>query len=199
MNKVIIECCECGKYFEVSQADIERYNEVRALGYPSIMLDCRLCNQRTYWAVLSEVYSSWDSIPNKKEYGVWLPENLTLTIGEYLELFPLNRSDIFIGDESISLYDRTTAQTEVCFSDQKTLNIFQVRLIESMYQDFKEAVSLETTGIANTSIVIGVGDGVYLIASDKDPSKSLYLYYDDGCTLRKTSKKLKDVWRKVKK
>lgn len=194
MNKVIIECSECGKYFEVLQADIERYKEVRALGYPSIMLNCRLCNQRTYWSTLSEVYTSWDSVPNREEYGVWLPENLTLTIDEYMELFPLKRSDILIRGENISLYNRTTAQTVVSFSTQKTLSIFQVRLIDSMYQDFKETMSRKTTGIANTSIVIGSGDGVYLIASDKDLSKNLYLYYDDGGILIKTSKTLEDIW-----
>lgn len=194
MSKVIIECSECGKYFEVLQADIERYKEVRALGYPSIMLNCRLCNQRTYWSTLSEVYTSWDSVPNREEYGVWLPENLTLTIDEYMELFPLKRSDILIRGENISLYDRTTAQTVVSFSTQKTLSIFQVRLIDSMYQDFKETMSHKTTGIANTSIVIGSGDGVYLIASDKDLSKNLYLYYDDGGILIKTSKTLEDIW-----
>lgn len=194
MNKVIIECSECEKYFEVLQADIERYKEVRALGYPSIMLNCRLCNQRTYWSTLSEVYTSWDSVPNREEYGVWLPENLTLTIDEYMELFPLKRSDILIRGENISLYDRTTAQTVVSFSTQRTLSIFQVRLIDSMYQDFKETMSHKTTGIANTSIVIGSGDGVYLIASDKDLSKNLYLYYDDGGILIKTSKTLEDIW-----
>lgn len=194
MNKVIIECSECGKYFEVLQADIERYKEVRALGYPSIMLNCRLCNQRTYWSTLSEVYTSWDSVPNREEYGVWLPENLTLTIDEYMELFPLKRSDILIRGENISLYDRTTAQMVVSFSTQKTLSIFQVRLIDSMYQDFKETMSRKTTGIANTSIIIGSGDGVYLIASDKDLSKNLYLYYDDGGILIKTSKTLEDIW-----
>lgn len=194
MNKVIIECSECGKYFEVSQDDIERYKEVRALGYPSIMLNCSLCNQRTYWAALSDVYTSWDSVPNREEYSVWLPENLTLTIDEYLELFPLKQSDILIRGENISLYNRTTAQTVVSFSTQKTLSIFQVRLIYSMYEDFKKAMPRQTTGIANTSIAIGSGDGVYLIVSDKDPSKNLYLYYDDGGMLIKTSKTLEDIW-----
>lgn len=194
MNKVIIECSECGKYFEVLQDDIERYKEVRALGYPSIMLNCSLCNQRTYWAALADVYTSWDSVPNREEYSVWLPENLTLTIDEYLELFPLKQSDILIRGENISLYNRTTAQTVVSFSTQKTLSIFQVRLIYSMYEDFKEAMPRQTTGIANTSIVIGSGDGVYLIVSDKDPSKNLYLYYDDGGMLIKISKTLEDIW-----
>lgn len=197
MNKVIIECSECGKYFEVPQADIERYKEVRALGYPSIMLDCRLCNQQTYWASLSAVYTSWDSVPNREEYSVWLPENLTLTIDEYLELFPLKQSDILIRGENISLYNRTTAQTVVSFSTQKTLSIFQVRLIHSMYEDFKGTISSDTIEIANTSIVIGSGDGVYLIASDKDPSKKLYLYYDDGGMLIKTSKTLEDIWASI--
>lgn len=197
MNKVIIECSECGKYFEVPQADIERYKEVRALGYPSIMLDCRLCNQQTYWASLSAVYTSWDSVPNREEYSVWLPENLTLTIDEYLELFPLKQSDILIRGENISLYNRTTAQTVVSFSTQKTLSIFQVRLIHSMYEDFKGTISSDTIEIANTSIVIGSGDGVYLIASDKDPSKNLYLYYDDGGMLIKTSKTLEDTWGNI--
>lgn len=197
MNKVIIECSECGKYFEVPQADIERYKEVRALGYPSIMLDCRLCNQQTYWASLSAVYTSWDSVPNREEYSVWLPENLTLTIDEYLELFPLKQSDILIRGENISLYNRTTAQTVVSFSTQKTLSIFQVRLIHSMYEDFKGTISSDTIEIANTSIVIGSGDGVYLIASDKDPSKKLYLYYDDGGMLIKTSKTLEDTWGNI--
>lgn len=197
MNKVIIECSECGKYFEVPQADIERYKEVRALGYPSIMLDCRLCNQQTYWASLSAVYTSWDSVPNREEYSVWLPENLTLTIDEYLELFPLKQSDILIRGENISLYNRTTAQAVVSFSTQKTLSIFQVRLIHSMYEDFKGTISSDTLEIANTSIVIGSGDGVYLIASDKDPSKKLYLYYDDGGMLIKTSKTLEDTWGNI--
>lgn len=197
MNKVIIECSECGKYFEVPQTDIERYKEVRALGYPSIMLDCRLCNQQTYWASLSAVYTSWDSVPNREEYSVWLPENLTLTIDEYLELFPLKQSDILIRGENISLYNRTTAQTVVSFSTQKTLSIFQVRLIHSMYEDFKGTISSDTIEIANTSIVIGSGDGVYLIASDKDPSKKLYLYYDDGGMLIKTSKTLEDIWASI--
>lgn len=197
MNKVIIECSECGKYFEVPQADIERYKEVRALGYPSIMLDCRLCNQQTYWASLSAVYTSWDSVPNREEYSVWLPENLTLTIDEYLELFPLKQSDILIRGENISLYNRTTAQTVVSFSTQKTLSIFQVRLIHSMYEDFKGTISSDTIEIANTSIVIGSGDGVYLIASDKDPSKNLYLYYDDGGMFIKTSKTLEDIWASI--
>lgn len=197
MNKVIIECSECGKYFEVPQADIERYKEVRALGYPSIMLDCRLCNQQTYWASLSAVYTSWDSVPNREEYSVWLPENLTLTIDEYLELFPLKQSDILIRGENISLYNRTTAQAVVSLSTQKTLSIFQVRLIHSMYEDFKGTISSDTIEIANTSIVIGSGDGVYLIASDKDPSKKLYLYYDDGGMLIKTSKTLEDIWASI--
>lgn len=197
MNKVIIECSECGKYFEVPQTDIERYKEVRALGYPSIMLDCRLCNQQTYWASLSAVYTSWDSVPNREEYSVWLPENLTLTIDEYLELFPLKQSDILIRGENISLYNRTTAQTVVSFSTQKTLSIFQVRLIHSMYEDFKGTISSDTIEIANTSIVIGSGDGVYLIASDKDPSKNLYLYYDDGGMFIKTSKTLEDIWASI--
>lgn len=197
MNKVIIECSECGKYFEVPQTDIERYKEVRALGYPSIMLDCRLCKQQTYWASLSAVYTSWDSVPNREEYSVWLPENLTLTIDEYLELFPLKQSDILIRGENISLYNRTTAQTVVSFSTQKTLSIFQVRLIHSMYEDFKGTISSDTIEIANTSIVIGSGDGVYLIASDKDPSKKLYLYYDDGGMLIKTSKTLEDIWASI--
>lgn len=197
MNKVIIECSECGKYFEVPQADIERYKEVRALGYPSIMLDCRLCNQQTYWASLSAVYTSWDSVPNREEYSVWLPENLTLTIDEYLELFPLKQSDILIRGENISLYNRTTAQAVVSLSTQKTLSIFQVRLIHSMYEDFKGTISSDTIEIANTSIVIGSGDGVYLIASDKDPSKKLYLYYDDGGMLIKTSKTLEDTWASI--
>lgn len=197
MNKVIIECSECGKYFEVPQADIERYKEVRALGYQSIMLDCRLCNQQTYWASLSAVYTSWDSVPNREEYSVWLPENLTLTIDEYLELFPLKQSDILIRGENISLYNRTTAQAVVSFSTQKTLSIFQVRLIHSMYEDFKGTISSDTIEIANTSIVIGSGDGVYLIASDKDPSKKLYLYYDDGGMLIKTSKTLEDIWASI--
>lgn len=197
MNKVIIECSECGKYFEVPQTDIERYKEVRALGYPSIMLDCRLCNQQTYWASLSAVYTSWDSVPNREEYSVWLPENLTLTIDEYLELFPLKQSDILIRGENISLYNRTTAQAVVSLSTQKTLSIFQVRLIHSMYEDFKGTISSDTIEIANTSIVIGSGDGVYLIASDKDPSKKLYLYYDDGGMLIKTSKTLEDIWASI--
>lgn len=197
MNKVIIECSECGKYFEVPQADIERYKEVRALGYPSIMLDCRLCNQQTYWASLSAVYTSWDSVPNREEYSVWLPENLTLTIDEYLELFPLKQSDILIRGENISLYNRTTAQAVVSLSTQKTLSIFQVRLIHSMYEDFKGTISSDTIEIANTSIVIGSGDGVYLIASDKDPSKNLYLYYDDGGMFIKTSKTLEDTWASI--
>lgn len=197
MNKVIIECSECGKYFEVPQADIERYKEVRALGYPSIMLDCRLCNQQIYWASLSAVYTSWDSVPNREEYSVWLPENLTLTIDEYLELFPLKQSDILIRGENISLYNRTTAQAVVSFSTQKTLSIFQVRLIHSMYEDFKGTISSDTIEIANTSIVIGSGDGVYLIASDKDPSKNLYLYYDDGGMFIKTSKTLEDIWASI--
>lgn len=197
MNKVIIECSECGKYFEVPQTDIERYKEVRALGYPSIMLDCRLCNQQTYWASLSAVYTSWDSVPNREEYSVWLPENLTLTIDEYLELFPLKQSDILIRGENISLYNRTTAQTVVSFSTQKTLSIFQVRLIHSMYEDFKGTISSDTIEIANTSIVIGSGDGVYLIASDKDPSKNLYLYHDDGGMFIKTSKTLEDIWASI--
>lgn len=197
MNKVIIECSECGKYFEVPQADIERYKEVRALGYPSIMLDCRLCNQQTYWASLSAVYTSWDSVPNREEYSVWLPENLTLTIDEYLELFPLKQSDILIRGENISLYNRTTAQAVVSLSTQKTLSIFQVRLIHSMYEDFKGTISSDTIEIANTSIVIGSGDGVYLIASDKDPSKNLYLYYDDGGMFIKTSKTLEDIWASI--
>lgn len=197
MNKVIIECSECGKYFEVPQTDIERYKEVRALGYPSIMLDCRLCNQQTYWASLSAVYTSWDSVPNREEYSVWLPENLTLTIDEYLELFPLKQSDILIRGENISLYNRTTAQAVVSLSTQKTLSIFQVRLIHSMYEDFKGTISSDTIEIANTSIVIGSGDGVYLIASDKDPSKNLYLYYDDGGMFIKTSKTLEDIWASI--
>lgn len=195
MSKVIIECSECGKYFEVLQVDIERYKEVRALGYPSIMLDCRLCNQQTFWATLSEVYTSWDSIPNKEEYSVWLPNNLTLTIDEYVKLFPLHKqAEVLIAGEEISLYDRTTAQELVLFSEQKTWRIFQVRLIDSISQEFNESISYKTNRIANTSIVLGSGDGVYLIASDENFSGSLYLYYDDGGVLIKTSKTLEDIW-----
>lgn len=194
MDKVIIECSECGEYFEVQQTDIERYKEVRALGHPSIMLNCSLCKQRTYWAVLSEVHTSWDSVPNKKESNMWLPENLTLTIDEYIDLFPLDKqSNIMIKDEEISLYNRATAKELVRLSEQKTWNIFQVRLIDSMYQEFNGSKKHKTTEIINTSIVIGTGDGVYLIVSDKDLFGNLYLYYDDGGLLIKTSKKLKNI------
>ena len=92
------------------------------------------------------------------------------------------------------MYDRTTAQKFVYFSDQKTWSIFQVRLIDLMYQKFNGSMPGKTTGIANSSIVIGSGDGVYLIASDKNLSESLYLYYDDGGVLIKTSKTLEDIW-----
>lgn len=194
MNKVIIECSECGKYFEVQPVDIERYKEVRALGHPSIMLDCRLCNQRTYWAVLSEVHTSWDSVPDKEGDSIWLPENLTLTIDEYMEQFPLHKqSDILIGGEQIALYNRATAQELVHLSEQKTWNVFQVRLINAMYQEFNGSMPRNTIDIANTSIVLGSGDGVYLIVSDKDLFGNLYLYYDDGGIITPTSKTLRDI------
>ena len=196
MNKIIIKCSECRKYFEVEQSDIERYNEVRALGHPSIMLDCRLCKQRTYWAVLSEVHRSWDSVPYKEEDTIWYPENLKLMIDEYIELFPLHhkQSDIIIRDEKIYLYNRNTAQDFVYFSEQKTWSIFQVRLIDSIHNKFNGIKTRKIRDIASTSIVLGKGDGVYLIVSDKNLSGNLYLYYDDGAVLLKISKTIKDIW-----